>query len=57
MMGRYQPWHYGHRKLFEKCILRAEQVLIMVKDVHGINDNPLNFLQVKKNIERDLVNF
>ena len=43
MMGRYQPWHYGHRKLFEKCILRAEQVLIMVKDVHGINDNPLNF--------------
>jgi len=57
MMGRYQPWHYGHRKLFEKCILRAEQVLIMVKDVHGINDNPLNFLQVKKNIERDLINF
>ena len=57
MMGRYQPWHYGHRKLFEKCVTRAEQVLIMVKDVHGINDNPLKYTQVKKNIEKDLINF
>ena len=22
MLGRYQPWHYGHRSLFEKCILK-----------------------------------
>ena len=57
MMGRYQPWHYGHRKLFEKCVTRADQVLIMVKDVHGINDNPLKYTQVKKNIEKDLINF
>ena len=57
MMGRYQPWHYGHRKLFEKCVTRAEQVLIMVKDVHGINDNPLKYSKVKKNIKQDLINF
>ena len=57
MMGRYQPWHYGHRKLFEKCITRSGQVLIMVKDVHGINDNPLKYSKVKKNIKKDLINF
>ena len=57
MMGRYQPWHTGHRKLFEKCIIRTGQVLIMVKDVHGINDNPFTFKKVKKNIENDLANF
>ncbi len=57
MMGRYQPWHYGHRKLFEECITRADQVFIMIKDVHGINDNPLNFSRVKSNIEKDLIYF
>ena len=22
LMGRFQPWHYGHRKLFEKCDIK-----------------------------------
>ena len=33
LMGRFQPWHYGHRKLFEKCVLKTGQVNIMVKNV------------------------
>jgi adenylate kinase family enzyme len=57
MMGRFQPWHYGHRKLFEKCILKTGQVNLMVKNVKKDKDNPYNYLQVKKKIEKDLINF
>ena len=57
-MGRWQPWHKGHTELFKKRI-KTGQVLIMVKDVEGVcagkeNDNPFNFLEVKKNILNNL---
>jgi len=54
MLGRWQPWHEGHQKLFEETLKRAEQVLIMVRDVQGVGDNPFNFETVKKNIEEKL---
>ena len=54
MLGRWQPWHGGHQKLFEETLKRAEQVLIMVRDVQGVGDNPFNFETVKKNIEEKL---
>ena len=57
MLGRFQPWHYGHRKIFEKRIKETGQVLIFVKDVHGLGDNPFTFIQVKKNIDEDLKDF
>ena len=57
MLGRFQPWHYGHRVLFEKCILKTGQVNILVKDVHKVGDNPFNFNQVKVKILRDIKNF
>ena len=57
MLGRFQPWHYGHRTLFEKCILKTGQVNILVKDVHKVGDNPFNFKQVKEKILHDLKNF
>ncbi len=54
MLGRWQPWHGGHQKLFEETLKRAKQVLIMVRDVQGVGDNPFNFDTVKKNIENAL---
>ena len=51
MLGRWQPWHAGHQKLFEEIIKKTGQVNIMVRDVQGIGDNPFNFETVKKNIE------
>ncbi len=57
MLGRFQPWHYGHRVLFEKCILKTGQVNILVKDVHKVGENPFNFNQVKVKILRDIKNF
>jgi len=57
MLGRFQPWHYGHKTLFEKCILKTGQVNIMIKDVHRIGDNPFNYSQIKKKILSELKSF
>ena len=54
MLGRWQPWHGGHQKLFEETLKRAGQVLIMVREVQGVGDNPFDFDTVKTNIENAL---
>jgi GTPase SAR1 family protein len=35
MLGRWQPWHDGHRALFERLIARTGQVVIQIRDVQG----------------------
>ena len=54
MLGRFQPWHLGHRKLFEKTLLRNNQVNIQVKDMKQNKNNPYNFSYIKKSILEDL---
>ena len=54
-LGRWQPWHPGHRALFDRLIQRTGQVCIMVRDCQGWNgSNPFDFIQVKNTIKRDL---
>ncbi len=55
MLGRWQPWHKGHRSLFERAIAKTGQVCIMIRDCQGWNgSNPFDFEQVKGFIKRDL---
>ena len=54
MLGRWQPWHAGHQKLFEEILKKTGQVNIMVRDVKGVDDNPFDFETVKKKIEERL---
>jgi adenylylsulfate kinase len=55
LLGRYQPWHEGHRALFERAITKSGQVIIQVRDCQGWNkSNPFEFDKVKKFIRRDL---
>lgn len=55
MLGRWQPWHEGHRKLFERAIAKTGQVCIMIRDCQGWNgSNPFAIDQVKGFIRRDL---
>ena len=54
MLGRWQPWHAGHQKLFEETLKKTGQVNIMVRDVKGVDDNPFDFETVKKKIEERL---
>ena len=60
MLGRWQPWHDGHQALFKRCIKKTGQVIIQVRDVHGVSegakqsDNPFDWNAVCKNIEEGL---
>lgn len=55
MLGRWQPWHPGHRALFERLLSKTGQVVIQIRDVQGWNDsNPFAVEQVKQFIRKDL---
>lgn len=55
MLGRWQPWHTGHRALFERALAKTGQVAIMIRDCQGWNgSNPFAANQVKELIKRDL---
>ena len=55
MLGRWQPWHDGHRALFERLIAKTGQVVIQVRDVQGWQgSNPFEVAKVKSFIRRDL---
>jgi hypothetical protein len=55
MLGRWQPWHAGHRALFERAIAKTGQVCIMIRDCQGwMGSNPFEIAQVKNYIKRDL---
>jgi len=55
MLGRWQPWHAGHRALFERAIAKTGQVVIQVRDCQGWQgSNPFAINQVKDYIRRDL---
>ena len=55
MLGRWQPWHAGHRALFDRLIARTGQVVIQIRDVQGWQgSNPFAINQVRNFIRRDL---
>lgn len=55
MLGRWQPWHAGHRALFDRLIARTGQVVIQIRDVQGWQgSNPFAVEQVKGFIKKDL---
>ena len=60
MLGRWQPWHGGHTALFEKAWDITNQVVIMVRDVQGVDagmgndDNPFDFQKIEENIVAEL---
>lgn len=53
-VGRWQPFHDGHRKLVEEGLNRIGQACIAVRDTHGLPGNPLSFHTVKQRIEEVL---
>lgn len=55
MLGRWQPWHQGHRALFERLLAKTGQVIIQIRDVQGWQgSNPFSYSQVTNFIRRDL---
>ena len=53
-IGRWQPWHSGHRWLIDERLKLNKNVLIAVREVSKDDKNPYDPLEVKKNIEVEL---
>ena len=55
LLGRYQPWHEGHRALFDEAAKRNTQVMIGVRHTVGMTEkDPLHFDQVRNFIHNDM---
>ena len=53
-IGRWQPWHDGHRWLIKQRLDEGKNVLICVREVSKDDKNPYNPIDVKKNVEKEL---
>ena len=57
MIGRFQPFHDGHLKLFETILEKEGQVLICIRDTHNTDEkNPFGFWEVYERINEVLDN-
>jgi hypothetical protein len=57
-IGRYQPFHDGHKQLIVEGLRRVGQVCIAVRDTSGTDDkNPFDFEYVRARIEHALREF
>ena len=53
-IGRWQPWHKGHRWLIDQRLNEGKNVLICVREVSKDDKNPYNPIEVKENVEKEL---
>ncbi len=57
-IGRYQPFHDGHRALIVEGLRRVGQACIAVRNTQGVDDkSPFDFEYVKSRIEHGLREF
>lgn len=54
LVGRYQPFHEGHRWLMNQCLEEGKNVLICVRDIEPDEKNPFTSNQVYQNIFNEL---
>jgi len=53
-IGRWQPWHQGHRWLIDNRLNQNKNVLICIRDMEPDKNNPFSPNEVKNNIEKEL---
>jgi hypothetical protein len=57
MIGRFQPFHAGHKALFLKALEKHGQVCIAIRDMPTNEKNPYNAFEVMDKIHEDLVQY
>ena len=53
-IGRYQPWHEGHRWLIDQALNEGKKVLLCIRDVTPDEKNPWTAEQIFANLVVDL---
>ncbi len=56
-IGRWQPWHDGHRWLIEQRLQLNKNILVCIREVSKDDSNPYDPVEVKANIEKELKDF
>jgi nicotinamide mononucleotide adenylyltransferase len=54
-IGRWQPWHEGHRWLIDQRLNEGKKVLICIRDVEADEKNPWTPLEVLQNLTHELL--
>jgi cytidyltransferase-like protein len=54
VVGRFQPFHDGHKWLVNQCLEEGKNVLICVRDIEPDEKNPFTAQEVEMKIKRDL---
>lgn len=53
-IGRWQPWHAGHRWLIDQRLNEGKNVLICIRDIKPDEKNPFSAEEVDRNIRNEL---
>ena len=53
-IGRWQPWHDGHRWLIDQRLNEGKNVLICIRDVEPSENQPWTADQVMLNLSKEL---
>ena len=54
-IGRWQPWHAGHRWLIDQQLEQGKKVLLFVRDVHKDEKNPWSAYEIMMNLTEELI--
>jgi len=53
-IGRWQPWHSGHRWLIDQRLEEGKNVLICIRDIEPDEKNPWTAQEVVLNLNKEL---
>jgi cytidyltransferase-like protein len=53
-VGRFQPFHAGHRWVLDEILKEGKNVLICVRDIQPDEKNPFTAQEVEANIKKEL---
>lgn len=54
-IGRWQPWHDGHKWLIDQRLNEGKNVLICIRDIEPDDKNPYTSQEVENRITRELI--
>jgi nicotinamide mononucleotide adenylyltransferase len=54
-IGRWQPWHAGHRWLIDQRLNEGKKVLLCIRDVEPDEKNPWTAQEVLLNLSNELI--
>lgn len=54
-IGRWQPWHSGHRWLIDQALNEGKRVLLCIRDIEPDEKNPWTAHEVMMNLTNELI--